>query len=276
MDVILLLLGLAVPFGWEAVKEVGWRRYGAGAIAASCVLLALLWFPLSRAFPSAALVVSSVAGNPQTWFALFLLGAAIVIFTGPQFRKPPAEMPRHEPVGAALVAELPARFEALGTDLQQVRRIVEKGHHTDILHLLDWTVHHARIGVMERLAAEAPKIEETQPDQDPKTRADALDDARAYIRKVTSDTRSTIDGHALFGFLSDVGVQGDRLVKAIPDTDRPSFIGPYDFRDYYITAYQCNRLAEWLRFQAREIHKELEPYQLDRLSERLKAHQPKP
>lgn len=90
---ITLFIGLAIPFGWDAVKEDGWRRYGAGALAGAFLLLAALWFPLKGLFPEVATIVSGVATTSSTWFTLFILVAAMAILSGPAFRSGGARSP---------------------------------------------------------------------------------------------------------------------------------------------------------------------------------------
>ena len=83
---ITFLLGLAIPFGWEAVTEEGWRRYGAGALAAFFFMAAVVWIPMKSAAPALAGAISSAAAHPVSWVVLLLFAAALIIFPGPQFR----------------------------------------------------------------------------------------------------------------------------------------------------------------------------------------------
>lgn len=84
---ITFLLGLAIPFGWEAVTEAGWRRYGAAALAAIFTLAAIAWAPFKSLAPSLSGAITHAASQPESWLMLFLFASAIIIFTGPQFKK---------------------------------------------------------------------------------------------------------------------------------------------------------------------------------------------
>tara|TARA_R110000824_G_scaffold366730_1_gene555445 strand:+ start:43508 stop:44563 length:1056 start_codon:yes stop_codon:yes gene_type:complete len=84
---IAYLFSLAIPFGWDAMKEVGWRRNVAAILAGVFVLSALFWTVIETHLPVIAEIVSDLASNPQAWFTLFALIAAIFIFTGPQFKR---------------------------------------------------------------------------------------------------------------------------------------------------------------------------------------------
>lgn len=85
---ILFLLSLAVPFGWEAVTETGWRRYGAGALAAISGLLAIGWRAIEAVLPSGASAIAEIADAPLAWFVLFMFLVALVMFTGHHFQRP--------------------------------------------------------------------------------------------------------------------------------------------------------------------------------------------
>lgn len=109
---ITFLLGLAIPFGWDAVTETGWRKWGAGALAAVFTLAAFLWGPLKAALPAVADFVTRAAGQPSSWIMLFLFAAAVVIFTGPRF----------QPKRIGEASELSRPLEARLNEIEEARR----------------------------------------------------------------------------------------------------------------------------------------------------------
>lgn len=160
---ITFLLGLAIPFGWEAVTERGWRRYGAGALAASFALTALLWSPLKTNLPSLAGTITTLAQAPEAWFALFIFCAAIAMFTGPQFRRATGE-PVQQGQTKAFAERIAALSLQVATQAERLGEVREandarQGDHeidSDLACLLSFGRGQADVAALNELIEDAP------------------------------------------------------------------------------------------------------------------------
>lgn len=83
LAVFALCVSLGVPFGWEAVKEGGWRRAVAGALCAVFLLFGLFWSLIKAEIPVVGSATTSIATNLETWTFLVFLAFGLFFLTSP-------------------------------------------------------------------------------------------------------------------------------------------------------------------------------------------------
>ncbi len=285
---ISLLLGWSLPFGWEAVKEQGWRRYVAIGLTVICLGLAALWVPLAQYLPSVANGISAAAVNPQSWLMLVVFCVALVFLTGtrpslvqvPQTRYvSPFEGKTQAPFAPSISApelrhELEPRISALETALgkipgldRQLREAAEgqkwvheslqkelevsQQTHLDLLHLLNWGLNRSIIEIVEDLLRSAPTADENNPPENSSNLEAKVEELNDFINRARKDLAQTHTGWEVANVIAGTAQQSEGLLLTNSPQLAPD-IHPFKFRSYFIAARQAHAIVEYLKHRLRQ------------------------
>ena len=157
----------------------------------------------------------------------------------------------------------------------EVQRISAKDSaiHWDLLRLLDWARSRASALIISELIGNAPELEELECSTMPHIRDEQMKCAGLWLHDVQSRTELIRYGSQIADCIINSKFDGETMLRQLPIENRPDGIDPYVFRDFFVTAHQCNLVKKSLAAALQEIDR-AEPHLLQFLNEQYTARKP--
>jgi hypothetical protein len=244
---------MSVAFSWLASKLTpmqgyGWADFvavGIGSAAGITLVLAAFLVAWRRFRPLPR------AEEGEEWTV-----------DGPTIQFPAPEWERRI---EALSARLAAQEEA-ASQKNQAR--------LDNLNLYYWAHRRASVTVIRDLLVEKPKGDPLNPPKEAEARSDVADNVNSWFVKVGGASHHIAYGDEILRTLNHARYNAEAEVRKIKPEDRPSWLDPLEFHDYFVIVKGAHGVADHLEYVLREIDRE-EAHNTSRFNERLAALQKK-
>lgn len=167
-----------------------------------------------------------------------------------------------------------ARLSQISRIQEEVEKVAKSAanYHWDLLYLLDWSVSRASQNIMREFLEGRPNFDKLNPPQDDEERKAAIQEMGRWCGIVRSYSQSLSFGGEIQLALGGARSDAEIAIRHLPPSDRPSTLDAFAFQDFFVAAFQCDRLRDVLQGILREMTNG-ERSAVLRLRERLTPHQ---